>query len=221
MTFEEWWQSCVFRHAMNLMETEHDFLAALAWNESAKQSAAEIAGLRAELERQPKWRCFHCGESFTEAQSQCAREHFGRDEGKKPVCLMRVPGENGLIAALRRAEDDLAEWRNESVPLMRAIECQAADHAQALIREEENGYAKGLKDYSKLEVETIALRAEVERLKAENDGMRNALAGVPDPAAFMTAVDAVVAEWVKPNATIMPIALAKALGTLCSARGKH
>jgi hypothetical protein len=49
----------------------------------------------------------------------------------------------------------------------------------------------------------------------------NALAGVPDPAAFMTAVGAVVAEWVKPNATIIPIALAKALGDLCQARGKH
>ncbi len=106
-----------------------------------------------------QWRCFHCGDSFTKEQFAHAREHFGRDEGETPVCLMRVPGESGLIAALRKAQDELANWRAESDPLTRAIECQAADYEQRLIREEEKGYARGLKDYTKVEMERDILRA--------------------------------------------------------------
>jgi len=72
-----------------------------------------------EVSEPVKWRCFHCDACFTESQHKCAREHFGSDESKTPVCLMRVPGENGLIAALRRAENDLAEWRSECHPMVR------------------------------------------------------------------------------------------------------
>lgn len=107
------------------------------------------------------WRCFHCGDYFTEDQAAHAREHFGRDEGQTPVCLMRIPGEGGLLAALRKAQDELAEWRAENAPLMRAIESQSADYEQRLIREEEKGYARGLKDYSQVEAERDRLRAEL------------------------------------------------------------
>lgn len=113
-----------------------------------------------------QWRCFHCGDTFTQSQHAHAREHFGRDEGETPVCLMRVPGEHGLIAALRKAQDELASWRAESDPLTRAIECQAADYEQRLIREEEKGYARGLKDYTKVEGERDALRTALAKLVA-------------------------------------------------------
>lgn len=92
------------------------------------------------------WRCFHCDATFTKAQAKHAAEHFGRDEGQTPVCMMRVPGEAGLLAALRKAQDELASYRAEDTALMRAIGCQAADYEQRLIRAEELGYARGLRD---------------------------------------------------------------------------
>ena len=92
------------------------------------------------------WRCFHCGEGFTKAQERWAREHFGRDDGELPVCQMRVPGEGNLLSALRNAQDALAGYHAEDGDLMRAMHSMAADHAEALKREEERGYAKGLAD---------------------------------------------------------------------------
>jgi hypothetical protein len=92
------------------------------------------------------WRCFHCGDVFTKAQERWAREHFGRDEGELPVCQMRLPGEHHLLTALRSAQDELSRYRAEDTDLWRAIHAQAADHAQALRREEERGYAKGVAD---------------------------------------------------------------------------
>lgn len=123
----------------------------MATNDDETRAAAESV----------HWRCFHCDKTFTQSQHKQAREHFGTDEGKMPVCLMRVPGEDGLLAALRRAEANLAEWQEERHPLMMALVSQAADHAAALQREEEKGYARGLKDYTKVEAELDRLRAEV------------------------------------------------------------
>lgn len=97
-------------------------------------------------DRKIYWRCFHCGEAFTKAQERWARQHFGRDEGELPVCQMRMPGEHHLLTALRNAQDELAAYRAEDSDLMRAIYAMQADHAQALRREEERGYEKGLAD---------------------------------------------------------------------------
>lgn len=92
------------------------------------------------------WRCFHCGEEFTKAQEKWARRHFGATEGDRPVCQMRVPGEHSLLAALRAAQDELARHRAEDTDLMRALYEMQSDHAAALRREEERGYARGLRD---------------------------------------------------------------------------
>jgi hypothetical protein len=92
------------------------------------------------------WRCFHCGDTFTRAQERWAREHFGRDEGSTPVCLIRSAGESALLTALRRAQDELAAHRAEDTDLLRALWAMQADHSTALIREEERGYEKGLRD---------------------------------------------------------------------------
>lgn len=95
-------------------------------------------------DRKIHWRCFHCGDAFTKAQERWAREHFGRDQGELPVCQMRIPGEHHLLTALRSAQDDLARYHAEDSDLMRAIYSMQADHAAALRREEERGYARGL-----------------------------------------------------------------------------
>lgn len=96
--------------------------------------------------RKIHWRCFHCGDTFTLKQERWAREHFGSDQGELPVCQMRLPGEAHLLIALRRAQDELARYRDEDTDLMRAIYSMQAEHSQALNREEEAGYAKGLRD---------------------------------------------------------------------------
>ena len=90
------------------------------------------------------WRCFHCGDAFTKAQAIHAREHFGNDCNATPVCLMRLPGEDNLLRALRQAHEDLQRYRAEDTELHRALHAMAADHATALRREEEIGFAKGL-----------------------------------------------------------------------------
>lgn len=97
-------------------------------------------------DRKIHWRCFHCGEAFTKAQARWAREHFGRDEGEEPVCLIRTAGESALLTALRNAQDELARYRVDDTDLMRALWSMQGDHSQALRREEERGYEKGLAD---------------------------------------------------------------------------
>lgn len=97
-------------------------------------------------DRKIHWRCFHCGEGFTKAQERWAREHFGANEFATPACHMRVPGEHHLLERLRRQEAELNGYRAEDTDLHRAIQAMSADHARALIREEERGYEKGLRD---------------------------------------------------------------------------
>ena len=106
------------------------------------------------------WRCFHCDETFTKAQERWAREHFGRDESKDPVCLIRTAGESSLLTALRNAQDelDLNRANTDDSDVVRAMGAMAADHAQALIREEERGYAKGVSD---MRDENAALQSDL------------------------------------------------------------
>ena len=113
-----------------------------------------------------RWRCFHCDAVFSEHQEKWAREHFGRDEGDMPVCQMRLPGESHLITALRRAQDELASYRSEDTDLMRAIESMEADYREKMRREEEKGYARGLKDYMAVEASRDELREQVTKLRA-------------------------------------------------------
>lgn len=101
------------------------------------------------LPREPSaWTCYHCGETFTDPN--CAREHFGIGEYQDPGCLERVPnGERTLLAKLREQEERLNRYRAEDSDTDRAMYAMKADHAQALIREEEKGYAKGVADARK------------------------------------------------------------------------
>ena len=100
-------------------------------------------------DRKIHWRCFHCGDAFTKAQEHWAREHFGADQDALPVCQMRVPGEHHLLTILRKLEAELRRYREEDTDLWRSLYAMSADHAQALRREEERGYEKGLRDARK------------------------------------------------------------------------
>lgn len=89
------------------------------------------------------WRCFHCDEVFTDRAA--AADHFGSDPMASPACQISAE-QRGLLNALRNAEDEIARYRGEDSDKDRAMAAMAADHAQALVRAEEAGYAKGLRD---------------------------------------------------------------------------
>jgi hypothetical protein len=100
------------------------------------------------------WTCFFCGETFKTEGS--ARVHFGADPGAKPGCQIRVAygAERGLLMALRKAEDELAEIRSEHLgPMGDAYKMVASlqgRHSDALRSAEELGYERGLEDGRKL-----------------------------------------------------------------------
>lgn len=93
------------------------------------------------------WRCFHCGDYFSDRQ--CAKQHFGIDEGKTPACLI-AGADGGLLKALRDAEEQADEaiqrMHDESTDAAKAYHRQRCRHTQALIAAEESGYEKGLRD---------------------------------------------------------------------------
>lgn len=90
-----------------------------------------------------QWRCFHCDEVFT--SPRCAAAHFGGDEGRIAACRLKSY-EGHLVDYIRRLEADLDAYRAEDSNILRAIYSMEADHRQALIRAEEDGYNKGVRD---------------------------------------------------------------------------
>lgn len=82
-----------------------------------------------------EWRCFHCDEVFTDFAE--AELHFGRSEYHTPVCQIDA-------TQLRDLERQLHSYHEEDTDLHRALHKQEAEHAVALRREEEKGYARGL-----------------------------------------------------------------------------
>lgn len=93
-----------------------------------------------------QWRCFHCDELFISFKR--AREHFGEDQGDMPACQLKSY-EGHLVTYIRKLEDDLAQYRAEDSEVMRSIMSLEADHRQALIRAEEDGYGKGVRDMTR------------------------------------------------------------------------
>ena len=83
------------------------------------------------------WRCFHCDEVFTDPKE--ARTHFGAIQGDKAVCALSHD-------EIRHMEWCLRRYREEDTDLHRQIALMQCEHTQALMRAEESGYAKGLKD---------------------------------------------------------------------------
>jgi hypothetical protein len=96
-----------------------------------------------------QWRCFHCDEVFE--NRHCAANHFGCDGDATPAC--KIAGHHGhLVMYIRKLEDDLARCRMDDSDVMRSIMALEADHRQALIRAEEDGYNKGVRDMTPAKV---------------------------------------------------------------------
>lgn len=104
------------------------------------------AGFVLTMRDQRAWRCFHCDGVF--ANPNLAAEHFGADPAAMPACKITAH-ERHLVTYIRRLEDDLARYRAEDSDVMRSIMVLEADHRQALIRAEEDGYGKGVRDTMK------------------------------------------------------------------------
>jgi hypothetical protein len=85
----------------------------------------------------PPWTCFHCGEVC--ADSEAARLHFGDSEHQQPGCQID-------LAEYRRMEEVNRRHCEEDTELHRALHRMECEHQQALRREEEAGYARGLRD---------------------------------------------------------------------------
>lgn len=114
------------------------------------------------------WRCFHCNEVFRSKKR--AQEHFGGNLCDTPACKIDA-------AALRELEKQLALYRAEDTDLHRQIRSMECKHQTALMRAEESGYTKGLRDGRTLDADTpddVALRIKNARGEC---GKLHALAG--------------------------------------------
>jgi hypothetical protein len=100
------------------------------------------------------WRCFHCNDVFTDRAA--AAEHFGDNLQGDPACKLNAM-EGGLLKLVRDQERELQVFRTEESASYRELYRLGADHAQALIREEEKGYAGGLRD-ANAEFSSLACR---------------------------------------------------------------
>lgn len=89
------------------------------------------------------WRCFHCDELFTREVD--AAEHFGISQSQEPACRIKSH-EGHLVHYIRKLETELASYRADDSDIMRAMMVLESDHRQALIRSEEDGYGKGVRD---------------------------------------------------------------------------
>lgn len=119
---------CGFGDSPELAMADFDF----NWKKSLVASP-----IKPEPQAEPKWRCFHCDEAFTEAED--AETHFGKSEHSQPACQIDA-------AEYRAMEERMRRYNEEDSDLHRTMYGMQSDHQTALQREEEKGYARGLKD---------------------------------------------------------------------------
>lgn len=93
-----------------------------------------------------EWRCFHCDEVFTDIDA--AADHFGvQIDGTADEVACKLNATDGLLVKmLREAQEELRRYRQEDHEAYRQFYALGAEHATALHREEEKGYARGLAD---------------------------------------------------------------------------
>lgn len=89
------------------------------------------------------WRCFHCDEVFTDADK--AREHFGGERDDEPACRLNET-EGGTLKLYCDALAQVRSYQDETDLTSKYFYEMGCTHHQALIREEEKGYARGLRD---------------------------------------------------------------------------
>lgn len=102
------------------------------------------------------WRCFHCDEVFTDADK--ARDHFGDGEGcdpEMPACKLNEL-EGGILKLYREALAEIRSYQDETDLTSKYFYEMGCTHHQALIREEEKGYARGLRDGQNISAQGVS-----------------------------------------------------------------
>lgn len=129
-----------------------------------------------------EWRCFHCGEIFTERED--AADHFGvQIDGlaDEPACVLNGP-EKLLAKMLREAHQEIRTFHEECDAHSKNFYALGAKHTVELQRQEEKGYARGLQDaeYAKTRDEvieecakTVALYGAMETAEELADHLRS------------------------------------------------
>lgn len=90
-----------------------------------------------DAERAGPWLCFHCDEAF--ADRDAARDHFGHSEYSSPACQINA-------AEYREMEERMRRYNDEDADIHRQMYGMQGAHATAVLRAEETGYARGLRD---------------------------------------------------------------------------
>jgi hypothetical protein len=97
------------------------------------------------------WVCFFCGDTFRTPGA--AEDHFGGTMGSTAACRIKFGDEMGLLMGLRKTEKRVRELEaqiaNEDTPKDRELARIRSEHSDALKREEEAGFARGIADMRK------------------------------------------------------------------------
>ena len=109
---------------------------------------AQLAAANQKLAEQQGWKCFHCGDTFTDEKD--AREHFGTQQTSLPACRIEGGAVRGVLTALRDAEEQLARYYDEDGDVSRLMSKMTNRHTEQLRCAEEIGYERGLKDSATL-----------------------------------------------------------------------
>lgn len=141
--------------------------------DSRRDTLLEIADRMQRLEERSKtyekpkegWTCFHCGDTFTTPGA--ARSHFGLSIDATAACQIKAGAELGILMALRKAEGELAHYREGDQPVIHEMARLQSRHSDALRDAEELGYSRGLKDYAALEEDYKICKHSLEGLKVD------------------------------------------------------
>lgn len=93
-----------------------------------------------------QWRCFFCDEVFSTQHE--AAEHFGVfDSCEADIVACQIKGhEKHLVRYIRKLEREIRRYQSEDSDVMRSIMALEDDSRRAVIRAEEEGYNKGVRD---------------------------------------------------------------------------
>jgi hypothetical protein len=141
---------------------------------SGPMSCTEVSGAPEDV----TWRCFHCNDVFTDRDE--AEAHFGIDEMALPACKLSAL-EGGLVKMLRDQEEELRRFRMDDTASCREFYALGAEHVRQMRREEEKGYASGVKDGTDQAMASLKAHADLIRdiLVAFSPDVVNARSGLP------------------------------------------
>jgi len=95
------------------------------------QEIEELTGKLDAAQARTQWRCFHCGQIFTDPDD--AALHFGRTQMSLAACEIKA-GEGGLVAEIRHLEEVIENAHRADDDEDARWAAIHADHAQALVR---------------------------------------------------------------------------------------